>query len=205
MNGYEYELLVAEYLRRHGYKKVEVTQASVDYGVDVLATRHGKKYAVQCKYYGHPVGIKAVNEAVGGKAMYGCDIAMVVTNATYTKAARKLAEANDVVLIEGVRHAGRGGVAAFFALYFLAVSALVGILFGYPDGSAAGSGEGIRLFLELMIPCWIYLAVRIVISAVVRYRRRRMELEQEEEMGPGNDWEPADASDMDEFVNQKEE
>ena len=64
MTGIEYESFVAKYLRQHGYHNVSVTKASGDYGVDVIAHKKGKKYAVQCKYYTKPVGISAVQEAV---------------------------------------------------------------------------------------------------------------------------------------------
>lgn len=111
MDGYDYEYQVAQYLRNHGYIGVEVTQASGDYGVDVTAYKGGSKYAVQCKYYSNPVGVSAVQEAVAGKAMYNCDKAMVVTNSTFTKAAKNLAEKNDVILHERVAstHIFRGG------------------------------------------------------------------------------------------------
>lgn len=99
MDGYEYERLVAQYLRSHGYTGVKVTQASGDYGVDVIAHKSRHKYAVQCKYYSAPVGVGAVQEVVAGKAKYKCDKAIVVTNSTFTKAASELAAANHVELI----------------------------------------------------------------------------------------------------------
>lgn len=102
MQGHEYEHLVAEHLKSKGYAGVKVTKASGDYGVDVIAHKHGRKYAVQCKYYSAPVGVAAVQEAVAGKAMYGCDEAMVVTNSTFTKAAKELAKANNVTLLDGL-------------------------------------------------------------------------------------------------------
>ena len=108
MTGREYEYAVARYLRWHGFSRTDVTQSSGDYGVDVIAVRRRERYAVQCKYYGHPVGIAAVQEAVAGMASYGCAHAMVVTNTTFTRAAHRLAEDNDVELwerVEPLRHA----------------------------------------------------------------------------------------------------
>lgn len=106
MDGHDYEYLVAGYLRKCGYKRVTVTKGSGDYGVDVIAHKCGHTYAVQCKYYSTPVSLSAVQEAVAGKAFYGCDRAMVVTNNSFTKAAKKLADANGVVLLSGVRSEG---------------------------------------------------------------------------------------------------
>lgn len=106
MTGLEYEKLVAKYLRRHGYHGVRVTQGSGDYGVDVIASKGGHKYAVQCKYYTSIVSLDAVQEAVAGMAMYGCDRAMVVANSTFTEAAKRLAKHNTVVLLEGIISTG---------------------------------------------------------------------------------------------------
>lgn len=101
-NGQEYEYFVAEYLRRTGYSQVTVTKGSGDYGVDILATKNGIKYAVQCKYYSSPVSLKAVQEVVAGAPCYGCNAAMVVTNNTFTKSAIKLAATNGVTLLSYV-------------------------------------------------------------------------------------------------------
>ena len=108
MTGLEYEKLAAKYLRRHGFTGVEVTKGSGDYGVDVIAHKSGKKYAVQCKYYSGPVSLSAVQEAVAGKAMYKCDMAMVITNSTFTASAKKLAKANNVILLPKITSSGKG-------------------------------------------------------------------------------------------------
>jgi hypothetical protein len=46
---------------------VERTPMSGDFGVDLLARKNGLTYAIQCKYYGVPVGISAVQEAAAGR------------------------------------------------------------------------------------------------------------------------------------------
>ena len=102
MDGHEYEHRVAAYLRGHGYTGVTVTQASGDFGADVIAHKGGRKYAVQCKYYSSPVGVAAVQEVTAAKAHYRCNAAMVVTNNTFTAAAKRLAQENSVLLLEGV-------------------------------------------------------------------------------------------------------
>lgn len=103
LSGAEYEQTVAKYLKKKGYWGVKVTQVSGDYGVDVIAHKNGHKYAVQCKYYSDKVGLDAVQEVVAGMAIYGCDKAMVVTNNTYTEAAKTLAGKNGVALLSGVQ------------------------------------------------------------------------------------------------------
>lgn len=167
MTGHDYEYLVARYLRNNGYTNVKVTKGSGDYGVDVVAHKRGKKYAVQCKHYTGPVGLSAVQEAVAGKAMYKCDSAMVVTNSTFTNAARDLAKANNVVLIEKVNTAGGS------CLRYLVAGLLI---FGYglvavaivcstiENSQGTPTGTAIRnLFLALAavsFPLWIRPAVK---------------------------------------------
>lgn len=103
MNGYQYEEYVAKYLKRQGFSNIRVTKASGDYGADIVARKNLRKYAVQCKLYSNPVGLKAVQEVVGAKKHYGCKGAIVVTNNTFTKPAKTLAEENGVILIDNVR------------------------------------------------------------------------------------------------------
>lgn len=92
MNGHEYEYACAQYLKKTGYSNVNVTKASGDQGIDVIAYKNGKKYGIQCKYYAKPVGNKAVQEAFSGAEFYGCDISAVMTNTAFTKSAKALAK-----------------------------------------------------------------------------------------------------------------
>lgn len=101
-NGYAYEEYVARELKRRGFRRVRQTPRSRDYGVDLLAEYNGVPYAVQCKYYTRPVDGSAVQEAVAGMGYYGCERTMVVCNTTFTPAARALAEANGVELLENL-------------------------------------------------------------------------------------------------------
>ena len=103
MNGYEFEEYAAGYLKRNGYSKVTVTKASRDFGVDLIAKKHRTTYAVQCKLYRGKVGNSAVQEAVAGKSYYDCDEAIVITNSVFYPGAIALAEANDVILIDGTQ------------------------------------------------------------------------------------------------------
>ena len=100
MDGFQFEHRCAELLRYRGFHKVTVTKGSGDQGVDILAQKNGLKYGIQCKYYSHPVGNKAIQEAYAGADFYDCDAAMVMTNNTFTRAARELAEKLEVELWE---------------------------------------------------------------------------------------------------------
>lgn len=102
MNGQEYEKFCARWLAKHGYHDVSLTRATGDQGIDILAFRHGKQYGFQCKYYDRPVGNEAVQQAYAGAAFYDCDIPAVITNSTFTRAARQLAGETDVILMEQI-------------------------------------------------------------------------------------------------------
>lgn len=54
--------------------------------------------AIQTKCYSGTVGNHAIMEAVAGAKHYGATKCMVVTNSSFTKSARELAESNKVVL-----------------------------------------------------------------------------------------------------------
>lgn len=170
MNGHEYEYQVAKYLRGHGYTGVTVTKGSGDFGVDVIAHKGGHKYAVQCKYYSNPVGLSAVQEAVAGMTYYKCDRAMVVTNSTFTKAARDLARANNVLLLDGVRSAGVSGFRGLpkgvrlllLGVYLFAASALfvamINVVRGQPFWTAVYNVVTTMAFM--LCPLWIGPAFR---------------------------------------------
>lgn len=101
MPGLEYEHYVALQLTAKGFKKVEVTKASGDFGADILAIdSDGTLMCVQCKKYSSPVGIQAVQEVIGAKAYYKGSRAVVITNSSFTTAARELAKKSGVELYE---------------------------------------------------------------------------------------------------------
>ena len=99
-SGYDYEYKCADFLRSHGFINVEQTKLSGDQGIDIIAVKNDKRYGIQCKYYANPVSNKAVQEAYSGAGFYGCDIAAVMTNSTFTKSAKELAENLGVELWE---------------------------------------------------------------------------------------------------------
>lgn len=121
MTGREFEEHCAGYLRRKGFKKIEMTKGSGDQGVDILARRRGKTYAIQCKFYQKPVGNKAVQEAYAGMQYYDCDEGMVMTNSTFTRGAKELAERTGVSLWPGVPLRKARGSRLLFLIVFMAI------------------------------------------------------------------------------------
>ena len=94
----EFETFCAETLRGHGWD-ARVTQQSRDQGVDVIASKLGRRVVIQCKLYSSPVGNKAVQEAAAGRAHEQADFGAVVSNNRYTAAAEELAKTNRVLLL----------------------------------------------------------------------------------------------------------
>ena len=96
-NPYKYEEFIKKLLRDAGFSAIR-TRGSGDYGVDVIASKNGKTYALQCKLYNHTVGAKAVQEIVSGRIFYRADFAIVVSDNSFTDAAKNLARKSDVIL-----------------------------------------------------------------------------------------------------------
>jgi hypothetical protein len=101
----EFEELVAYVYECLGCK-VEVTQASRDFGADILAW-HGGPFnsetliAIQVKRYGkeHKVGLKSIFELHGAVAHYSADSGHIVTSSDFTTPARQFAQAQRIHLV----------------------------------------------------------------------------------------------------------
>ena len=94
LEGHEFEYYCANLLRKKGFIEVEVTKGSGDYGADILAEKDGVTYAIQCKCYTAPIGVKAIQEAYAGRDYYDRMVGAVLTNQYFTvpavDAAKKL-------------------------------------------------------------------------------------------------------------------
>lgn len=97
-DGYEFEEYIAKILRANGYKDVQVTKKSGDFGADIIAEKDAIKYVFQCKYYSSQVGIEAIQQVYAAKTFYNAHVSIAVTNSVFTKAAKVLAEELNVVL-----------------------------------------------------------------------------------------------------------
>lgn len=97
MDGQEFERFLAEMFSKKGYE-TELTKATGDQGIDVIISKDGSRVGVQAKCYSGTVGNSAIQEAVAGKSYYRLNKVMVVTNRLFTNSARKLAQANSVIL-----------------------------------------------------------------------------------------------------------
>jgi restriction system protein len=118
-----FEVAVAGLLRRLGYRRVRVVGGAGDLAADIVcAGPAGERVVVQCKRYapGHHVGSPAVQAFIGMAFVHHrAARAIFVTTSSFTPAARELARAHPIELIDGARlveltrshQANRGGPA----------------------------------------------------------------------------------------------
>lgn len=99
MTGIEFEQFIGDLYKAMGYK-TEVTQASNDYGADVIVLKDQIKTVIQVKNYKNPVGLGAVQEVNTAKGHYKADEAMIITSSpSFTAQARREAKLLRIKLI----------------------------------------------------------------------------------------------------------
>ncbi|MCK4428950.1 MAG: restriction endonuclease [Candidatus Aenigmarchaeota archaeon] len=99
MNGFEFEDFLSKLFKNMGYK-VTQTKLSGDQGADLIIERNHKKTVVQAKCYSGKLSNKAIQEVVASIKHYKASAGMVVTNSHFTPSAVKLADSNEVRLID---------------------------------------------------------------------------------------------------------
>lgn len=99
MDGFVFEEYCDAVFWKLGYK-VKITPQSGDHGADLVLWKDGVRSVVQCKRWNYYVRETAVLEVLNSKGYYQAENAIVITNSTFTKAARELADVNDVKLID---------------------------------------------------------------------------------------------------------
>lgn len=100
LTGKEFEDYIVNLLKEAGYTNIRETKSSGDYGVDIIAIKDEINCAIQCKRFSNKVAINAIQEIVAGRKYYKCDKAIVITNNYYTEPAKRLAESNNVELLD---------------------------------------------------------------------------------------------------------
>lgn len=99
MTGPQFEQFLESLFGHLGYR-VKRIGAPGDFGADLVLDGPDGRTVVQAKRWSTIVGHRAVQEIVAAKAPYRADRAMVVTTSMFSEHARKLAQANGVVLWE---------------------------------------------------------------------------------------------------------
>lgn len=98
------EDFICQLFKESGYD-VKQTSYSGDYGADLILTKGDEKIAVQVKRYskGNNVGVKDINQVLGGKDYYNCKSARVITTSSFTKAGKNLASQTQTELWDWAR------------------------------------------------------------------------------------------------------
>ena len=102
MDWHEFEMLVGEAFRQHGYTVTETGASGPDGGVDLVLTKGGERFLVQCKQWrALKVGVSVVREHYGVMAAQGAAGGFVVTSGRFTKEAEAFASGRHIYLIDG--------------------------------------------------------------------------------------------------------
>lgn len=98
----DFERLVGEAFRRHGYVVEETGLGGADGGIDLILRRNGKRTLVQCKQWRQQkVPVNVVREMYGLLAHHGADEVRIATIGGFTPDAAKFAEGKPIALIDG--------------------------------------------------------------------------------------------------------
>ncbi|MFC4531347.1 restriction endonuclease [Sphaerisporangium dianthi] len=102
MSGERFEHLVAELLRRDGFRKVRVVGKAGDGGVDILATApDGRPFAVQCKRWTGNLGAPHVREFLGALAhTFSGHTGVLVTSSGLTPPALREGQAAALSMVD---------------------------------------------------------------------------------------------------------
>jgi Restriction endonuclease len=95
-----FESFVCEVFEALGFQ-VHSTGKTGDQGVDIVATRDGVRWAIQCKGYSEPLGNKPVQEVFTGARIHNCHRWLVITTSGFTAGGRQAAMHTNCVLVEG--------------------------------------------------------------------------------------------------------
>ena len=95
LSSYEFEKFIAKLFKAMNYK-TRVTQASNDYGIDVIAEKGNDKIAIQCKRYapGNPVSNRDVQRLLGAMQLKSVRAthSIIITTSHFTVQAREQAK-----------------------------------------------------------------------------------------------------------------
>ena len=98
----EFEMLVGEGFRLQGYQVIETGGSGADGGVDLVLSKGGERFFVQCKQWkAYKVGVEVVRELYGVMAAKGAAGGFVVTSGRFTEPAKEFAKGRNLKLVDG--------------------------------------------------------------------------------------------------------
>jgi restriction system protein len=97
----EFERLVGATFKRWKFHVKAQGGAHADGGIDLIVSKNGKSYLVQCKRYKGSVGVPVVREMFGVMTAEKLDGVYLMTSGTFTKECWKFAKGKPIKLISG--------------------------------------------------------------------------------------------------------
>jgi restriction system protein len=102
MSWQEFERLVGEHFRWHGFSVTVLSRGGADGGVDIVLSRGRDRYLVQCKQWkARRVGVEIIRELYGVMAAERAAGGYVVTSGVFSEEAKRFAEGTEIELIDG--------------------------------------------------------------------------------------------------------
>ncbi len=102
MSWQQFERLVGAAFQLQGYRVVQTGGGGADGGVDLVLSKDGEKFLVQCKKWrAFKVGVDVVRELYGVMAAKGAAGGFVVTSGRFTDEATRFADGRNLTLIDG--------------------------------------------------------------------------------------------------------
>ncbi len=98
LQGPEFEEWVALVLETAGWS-IRRNRKGGDFGVDLVAARAGRLVGIEVKRRSDRIANAVVRSVVAGCQYYGCDVAAVVTQSTFTRQAAEQAAGSEVPVI----------------------------------------------------------------------------------------------------------
>jgi HJR/Mrr/RecB family endonuclease len=101
MHPFKFEDYIAKLYKNMGYS-VKQTKRTGDGGKDIIATKNGQTYFVECKRYSDPVNVHKMRDFVGACVLGGKDIkGIYVTTSSFTNDAKSAANRIGIKMIDG--------------------------------------------------------------------------------------------------------
>ena len=101
MTWRQFEMLVGESFRHRGFDVAEVGGNGPDGGIDLVLSKSGEQFLVQCKQWrARQVSVTVVRELYGVMAAQGATGGYVVTAGQFTRDAREFAEGRNIQLVD---------------------------------------------------------------------------------------------------------
>lgn len=100
MSGKEFEEYLKILFINMGFKIIAYSKG-VDQGGDLIVSKNNKNIVIQAKRHKEKVSNGSVQEVAAAIGYYKCANGIVVTNSSFTESAKRLADANNIELIDG--------------------------------------------------------------------------------------------------------